>query len=115
MSDTITELVKYHFTKDELEQIADEQAQQELAYSEVERTKAATTADFNAQLKALRKRLHELAMKRSSGFEMRDMNCSIYLNQPRNGQKQIIRPDTGEVLRTEAMTELERQQNLFEK
>ena len=41
------------------------------------------------------------------------MRCAVMYHVPCEGQKRIVRTDTGEQVREEAMTEAEKQLNLF--
>ncbi len=50
-----------------------------------------------------------LTRKLCEGWEVRDIRCKVLWNDPADGQKTIVRMDTGEVIATEEMTFDERQ------
>jgi hypothetical protein len=82
-------------------------ATREAIASETE--KKAAQAGYKARTEEAQARAAALSLKITQGYEMRDLDCVVYFSMPRAGMKQIVRPDTGEVVREEPMTEKELQ------
>src|SRR5262252_1079485 len=81
---------------------------QELIRIEVDKKTAG--ASFKSLEEAEKAAMRELSLSISQGYVMRDLECVVYLGSPGPGMKQIIRPDTGEEVRTVPMTKEELQQ-----
>ena len=56
--------------------------------------------------------IRDLTRKLCEGWEYRDVKCKVLWNDPADGQKTIVRLDTGEVLAVEEMTFEEKQDDL---
>lgn len=48
----------------------------------------------------------------TSGYEMRNVPCTVTLNKPKNSKKTIVRDDNGTVVAVEDMTQDEMQETL---
>lgn len=85
-----------------------------IEYDRVEEEKKTVSSGYSDQLKALRGEMRQLAGQiRKKGAE-RAVDCVTEFHNPEVGMKTTIRTDTGEVVKTEPMTNEERQENLFE-
>ncbi|HEY1242218.1 MAG TPA: hypothetical protein VGF16_16755 [Bryobacteraceae bacterium] len=104
--------VRYDFDETELLALGQELARVNQAQADLEREKKDASADFGARIKAVDARRSRLARKINEGFELRPVECVELLDAPRPGVKSIARSDTGQVIRTEAMTEEEQQRSL---
>lgn len=60
----------------------------------------------------LREEVTLLSSKYNSGYQEVELECNIVYNKPETGKKIIIRPDTGEVVEVQPMTEDELQEDL---
>jgi hypothetical protein len=84
------------------------------AYDEVEERKADVAKDFKEQLQNLRGEIRRLARLVRTKKEKRTIACGVAMHTPTVGTKTIVRIDTGEIVREEAMSETEMQERLFE-
>jgi hypothetical protein len=73
---------------------------------------------FNSRMADRKKRLDADEIRLNAvcdqKWENRDVECIVEFHRPVVGQKTTIRTDTGEIVLTEDMTDLERQENLFQ-
>ena len=75
----------------------------------VEAEKKKEMDHFKDRLCGLQARADELSRKVRDGKEWRGVDCVIRYSQPDDDHKQVIRLDTGEVVRTALMTQEDRQ------
>ena len=103
------ETVKNIFTEDERRRLGENLARtvQELVDNKAARV--AAVADYTAKHKALENEAIRLTDCVNRGFEEIEAEVMTMYDRPRHGQKQILRVDTNEVLRTEPMTPRELQ------
>jgi hypothetical protein len=110
MSDRRTfESIKYSFGPDELRQLGETLAREAQTVFDLREQKSAADAALTAQIKAANRRVADLAEKVNNGYELREVECLSLLETPRPGLKRIIRIDTHETVREEAMTMQEMQ------
>lgn len=103
----------HQFTPEELEAKGQELAHANLRYDEVEGLKKAASDSFKEQLEALVSQIWLLSGQvRNRGLN-RPVECVAQFHTPAVGRKRIVRLDTGELVREEAMTPSECQENLF--
>ena len=93
------------FKRDELSTVIVRQSEVELRRSEVNR-------GFKEELDGLYSRASELAHQIKARGESHGVECVVEFHKPNVGEKTIIRLDTGELVRTEVMTEEERQEEI---
>lgn len=74
-----------------------------------EADKKRIVADIGAKIAALEAELGSLAGKITSGYEFRDVTCTVHLGTPKPEQKTIYRDDTGELVGVEDMNPAEMQ------
>jgi hypothetical protein len=98
------ESLKYVFNANELRDLGEQLAREAQRVFDLEAEKKATTASYGASIKAANNRVADLAEKMNNGYELRDVECMVMLEDPRPGQKRIIRLDTNETVRVEPMT-----------
>jgi hypothetical protein len=110
MNDTVMELAKYEFTKQEIINLADQLQRELRRQKELENEKKSAAAQFNEQ----KQTCTALAEKIADGFELRHIECRVLLNEPRNGIKRHVRNDTDQVIRELMMTDDEKQVELFD-
>jgi hypothetical protein len=108
----IIEPVRYPFSASEIRQLGADLACATRQAIEIEAAKKIAMAAFAADKKEAEGRCADLALKIERGFEMRDMECVVYLSMPKPGTKTIVRADTGECVREAAMTPEEMQSTL---
>jgi hypothetical protein len=83
-------------------------------YDESEALKKAQAKEAADELKALRTKMSDLAQVIKAGAELRPVECEVRFNVPTVGTKRIVRKDTNELVRDEAMSPDEQQNNLFD-
>jgi hypothetical protein len=103
-----------NFTGEEMDAKGEALSTAYIEYDRVEEQKKTASAEYGDQLKALRGEMRQLAGQiRKKGAE-RAVDCVTQFHTPEVGMKTTIRTDTGEIVKTEPMTNDERQENLFE-
>jgi hypothetical protein len=108
----ITQLLRCQISDDEQIQSGKELADATNELTELENEKAQIVSDFKARMTAVEARVAVLGNKLRSGYEFRQVECSVTMDIPEPGQKQTVRLDTKEVVSTAAMTEDEKQRKL---
>lgn len=81
---------------------------------EVDAEKRASAKHYAEQLNALGGQIRKLSGVIRQRAESRPVACAVLFHSPSTGTKRIVRKDTGEVVRDEAMSQFEMQNNLFE-
>lgn len=105
------EHIKYTFTQDEIRQLGEGLAREAQSVIDLKVQKTSVTATFTGQIKTAEKRVADLTTRINNGYELREVECLILMETPRPGLKRIIRMDTNETVREEAMTMQEMQSN----
>jgi hypothetical protein len=108
----VTEYLKYTFTDEELLALSKTMAKKNQDLGEVEDDKKRITADFSAKIQSFESEISALARKVYSGYEHRNVECKVLFHTPDIGMKTVVRTDSGEVVREEAMSTSERQEIL---
>ncbi|HZF23984.1 MAG TPA: hypothetical protein VE030_11035 [Burkholderiales bacterium] len=98
------EAIKYTFGPTEMRELGESLAHENQNCFNLEDQKANTVAALAAAIKSAKSRVVELTTKINNGYEMREVECLAILETPRPGMKRIIRLDTNEMVREEAMT-----------
>ena len=109
MSTRTYESIKYTFTQDEIRELGEQLAREAQVVFDLQAGKSAVAAEFSGKIKAANKRVAELSEKVNNGYELREVECMAMLEDPRPGMKRIIRIDTNETIRVEAMSVKEMQ------
>jgi hypothetical protein len=109
--------LRHQWTADELTQKGGELAQSTREVAQLKEDGKRVASDFKAKIAAKNAAIGELSSDITSGYTMRDVECTVTLNKPKTGKKTIARDDTKEVIGTEDMTadELQEQLNLNDK
>lgn len=108
----VNEYLKYTFTDEELLVLSKTMAKKNQDLGEVEADKKRIVADFTAKVQTFESEISTLARKVYSGYEHRQVECKVMYHTPDIGMKTIVRTDSGEVVREEAMSTSERQEIL---
>ena len=101
--------VKYTFTREELRELGLRVAAKVRDLYNERTARAAAVAMYVGHIKALEKEISDLVEKLNMLSEPRKMECTIHYHIPKHGVKTIIRPDTGETVTEEPMSEAEMQ------
>ena len=100
---------KCNLTAAEIRQAGEDLARATRDAIACETEKKEVVAAYKARAEHAQGRCASLSLKITQGYEMRDIECVVYYGTPRQGFKQVIRPDTGETIREEPMTPAEMQ------
>ena len=101
--------VRYEFGNEELKRLGEDLARVVRKLVTLEDDKKAAASGFKAMIDETTAAAKSVSLKITNGCEMREMECAVMLGSPRYGMKQIVRPDTGEIVAEERMTEAELQ------
>jgi hypothetical protein len=105
----VVESVRYPFTADEIRLLGEALAREAQTVFTLREQKKESTASFGVLIAEANGRVAGLTHKINEGYEMRDTECRVLPDVPRRGMKSIMRLDTGEIVREEAMTAEEMQ------
>ena len=111
---TIKEFLKYPFTHEEIHQKGGELARINSELMAIESEAKASASNFKAKKDVKLSEIEVLSNHINSGFEHRYIPCIIIFNSPNSGMKQLVRKDSGEIIKTESMTSDELQTKLFD-
>jgi hypothetical protein len=103
------EEIRYDYTPDELRVLGLRLAQECQGMMDLEARKKEITAELGSQVKAAENRVSELTTRLNAGYEMREEEVLVVMDEPRPGMKSIVRISTNRPLREEAMTAAEMQ------
>ena len=98
----------------EVNQRAQELSSTVVRRDEVSLEKGNVTKGYNERIAELEGNIRKLSKVIRARAEFRPVNCAVMFHSPVVGTKRIVRKDTGEIVRDEAMTSFECQNNLFE-
>lgn len=104
-----TELLRCDFAPDEWAESARQLATATRLRAELEQEKKEIDSQYKAKIEEQIGRASKLAALLGAGYEMRNVPCEINVDKPEPGQATIVRRDTGEIVRTRPMTDMERQ------
>lgn len=102
------------FSGEERDARAEQMSAAMLEYDRIEDLKKESAKQYKEQLSALRGEMRSCAKAVNRRGEERPVECVVQFHTPEVGMKTIVRTDTGEVVRAEAMTAEEKQENLFD-
>lgn len=102
----------YKFTRDELRQLGEQLALANQNVYTLRGNKKTTVASMEAAIKEAEERAADITRKLNEKSEMRATEVEALFDTPRIGLKTIRRVDTGEEIRTDPMSDLDRQATL---
>ncbi len=103
------EAIKFTYSDDEIRELGRQLAQETQGVYDLEKKKKELDAELGAAIKAASGRVESLTVKMNNGYEMREVEVLVMLDDPRPGVKRILRLDTNELVREEVMTSDEKQ------
>ena len=103
-TETIKEQVKVKLFDQDKAAMGVDLAQVCQEIDDVEAAKKASNKDFAATLETLTNKKDDLQHKINRGYELKEMDCMWVMSTPGPGQKTLVRADTNEEVRVEAMT-----------
>jgi hypothetical protein len=98
------ETLKFTFSSDDIRELGQSMARETQGVYDLEKRKKELDAELAANIKAANGRVESLTTKINNGYEMREVEVLVLLDEPKMGLKRIIRVDNNEHLRDEAMT-----------
>ena len=104
-----TELLRCDFTPEEWAENARQLATATRLRCELEQEKKEIDSQYRAKIEEQIGRASKLAALLGAGYETRNVPCEVIVDKPEPGQATIVRKDTGEIVRTRPMTEMEHQ------
>lgn len=113
MQSGFVEKLPCDLTRDEMLQKAEEMATQLKERAEVELTAKESAGEFKDQMKRLDRTIADRAEEVRTGVEYRQVECTERGDFRRN-LVQVVRLDTGEIVRSRPMAVHERQDSLFD-
>ena len=88
--------VKQVFNEDELRELGGKLADEEFNLANAEMEKSQAVSNHNAVIKTINAYITKLATSIKDGFEMREVECSVRMNDPKEGKKTVTRKDNGQ-------------------
>ena len=98
-------MCRYQFNDAELLAIGKELAEFNEQLDAIEQDKKRVVSDFAAKIASRESDVSLAVNKIRSGYEYRDLPCTVRFHQPKAGKKEIVRDDTKEIVATQDMTE----------
>jgi hypothetical protein len=87
--------LRYEFDEEEIKEKGMELANEEFNAQQTTAEFTQVKADWNSRIKTIEGNINKLATAIRDGFEMRDVECKVRMNDPKPGKKTITRSDTG--------------------
>ncbi len=103
------ESIKFTFGSDDLRELGQTLAREAQVVYDLEKRKKEMDAEMAAQIKAANGRVQDLTTKINNGYELREIEVLVLFDEPKSGMKRVVRIDTNEIVREEAMTLEEKQ------
>lgn len=108
------ELLKTQLTKEEIAECSQLLVEHLQTVEILKEEKKASMSSYNSRIDEMNKEISRLGSMVRDKYEYRYIDCNIIYNTPKNTIKTIIRTDTDTEVRQEPMTDLEKQENLFD-
>jgi hypothetical protein len=108
-NETIKEQVKVKLFDQDKAILGTELAQVCQEIDDIESAKKASNKEFAATLETLTNKKEDLQHKINRGYDLKEMDCMWIMGTPGSGQKTLVRVDTNEEIRVEAMTQADAQ------
>ena len=104
--------LRYEFTQEERLKMGDDLAQAHNRVEEINEEEASMKAQIKQSRSGVEATIGMLSRNLANGFVMRNIECVIKYDDPNIGEVSIYRTDTGELVKTRAMNDQERQLDL---
>ena len=108
------EEAKREFTGPELLALKDELARKTREKFDQQATRKEVVSRLDAEIKVTNDEIFTLSDQIDKGYEYVDVEMIILMDQPRPGQKTLVRTDTGKDHRVDPMTAEDKQGSFFE-
>jgi hypothetical protein len=107
-----TEYIRHTFTPDERLKMGDELAQGHNRMEDITDEETVIKAQLKEKKSQVEATVSRLSRELANGFTMKNVECRLEWDKPNVNEVSYIRIDTGDVIKTRAFTEAERQQDL---
>ena len=104
--------LQYKFTKEELLDLGRTLGESQLALRQLDDDRKMVVDEWKAKISSQEATINDLSNKTSSGYEYRNIECSVTYDVPVKGQKTIMRLDSGDVVKIMEMDDAEKQGEL---
>jgi hypothetical protein len=108
----LTEYLKYEFSDEEITAAAKDLARATQQRTSLEQRKKEVDSALKADIEAQNSIVARLSTYITTGYEYRDIEVRIELDVPETGKKTMYRCDTGEEVKVQPMTDMDRQMRL---
>lgn len=105
----VSEMLRCAFTQSEKMDLSEQLANELMNKKRCEGRQRARAAEHKREMKQIEEKIEELSDWVANGYQLRNVECSVYFHTPRQGQKTIIRDDTGETVNVALMSSEELQ------
>jgi hypothetical protein len=105
MTTTEKRTLRYDFTAVEVHELSVQLANETKKVGALTEEKKSVTSQWTAKINEAKAACNNLSFKVADGYEHREVECEVILNQPANGKKTIIRKDSNTLVGVEAMTQ----------
>lgn len=103
------EVCRHLLTTDQLLEAGRQMAEAQNEVVQLESDFKSVRDDWKARISATEARVATLSGKISRGYDMKDTDCTVYMDTPEEGLKACLRNDTGERVWIRDMTDSDRQ------
>lgn len=104
--------LRYYLTRDEQIEVGKKHAEATVELRTLEADKKRSNQDYAARIAAVDASQERLAEVVTTGYELREITCGVYLDNPEKGRKTIKRLDTFETVAVEEMTSVDMQRTM---
>jgi len=102
--------LKYQFTQDERISLSEELANNNQKLRQLEDEKKSITSEYGSKINITKEQINITSDKVASGYELREITCSVVYHLPEKNKKTLTRSDNGESF-VERMTDYDH--NIF--
>lgn len=110
----VQEFLRYNFTEEELKAKSKDLALSVTRQARTQEEQKAAQSQFKQRIETEQAEIGRLSNNINMGWEMRNIDSIVQYHTPANGTKRVVRIDTGEIVREQAMSSFEMQQEMFE-
>jgi rRNA processing protein Krr1/Pno1 len=96
--------LRYDFTAVEIHDLSLALASKTKEVTQLTEEKKSVVSQWTAKVNEAKATCNSLSFKVSDGFEYRDIECEVILNQPSQGKKTVIRKDDNRLVGVEEMS-----------
>ena len=104
MNTTEKRTLRYDFTAVETHELSVQLANETKKVVSLTEEKKSVVSQWTAKINEAKAACNSLSFKVADGYEHREVECEVILNQPANGKKTIIRKDSNTLVGVEQMT-----------